>query len=190
MRAGLCFSIILGVLLGFCAATAQAAKEFGPLPGSTAPAFTLTDQNGEIRNLSGLMGEKGVVLVFYRSADWCGYCRAQLAQFGVSAKEIEKRGYKIAGISYDKADVLKRFHDRRKLSFPLLSDPGSKTISAYGLRDAQYGQGHFAHGVPHPVLLILDAKGIVKAKLFEEDYKKRPPIPLLVQTLDNLDKFR
>lgn len=191
MRPQMSLTIALVVVcasLTWRALAADTRVEFGPALGAKAPSFTLADQDGMKKSLAELVGEKGVVLVFFRSADWCGYCRAQLAQFGVSAKEIEKRGYKIAGISYDKAEVLKRFHERRKLAFPLLSDQGSKTINAYGLRDAQYRQGHFAYGVPHPVLLILDAKGTVKARLFEANYEKRPPVPLLLQTLDNLDK--
>jgi cytochrome oxidase Cu insertion factor (SCO1/SenC/PrrC family) len=42
----------------------------GPQIGSTVPSFTLTDQNGQSRTLQSLMGSKGVILVFFRSADW------------------------------------------------------------------------------------------------------------------------
>ncbi|CAN5382657.1 hypothetical protein BH20ACI2_BH20ACI2_09520 [soil metagenome] len=60
-----------------------------------------------------------------------------------------------------------------KLSFPLLSDPGHKTIDAYGLFDPAYiGKG--IEGIPHPAVLIIDEKRrIVWAKI-ESDYTKRP----------------
>jgi hypothetical protein len=38
--------------------------------GQTAPAFELKDQHGRSHTLKGLMGRKGVLLVFTRSADW------------------------------------------------------------------------------------------------------------------------
>jgi hypothetical protein len=38
--------------------------------GQTAPDFELKDQNGRPRTLNSLMGRKGVLLVFNRSADW------------------------------------------------------------------------------------------------------------------------
>ena len=38
--------------------------------GQTAPAFELKDQSGRTHTLKSLMGRKGVLLVFTRSADW------------------------------------------------------------------------------------------------------------------------
>jgi hypothetical protein len=38
--------------------------------GQTAPGFELKDQNGQTHTLKTLMGRKGVLLVFTRSADW------------------------------------------------------------------------------------------------------------------------
>ena len=38
--------------------------------GQIAPAFELKDQNGRTHTLKSLMGRKGVLLVFIRSADW------------------------------------------------------------------------------------------------------------------------
>jgi AhpC/TSA family len=38
--------------------------------GQTAPGFELKDQNGRTHTLKSLMGRKGVLLVFTRSADW------------------------------------------------------------------------------------------------------------------------
>jgi hypothetical protein len=38
--------------------------------GQTAPAFELKDQTGRTHTLKSLIGRKGVLLVFTRSADW------------------------------------------------------------------------------------------------------------------------
>jgi hypothetical protein len=42
----------------------------GPEPGYAAPAFSLPDQNGVSQSFDTLKGPKGLMLVFYRSADW------------------------------------------------------------------------------------------------------------------------
>lgn len=47
-----------------------AAEAPGPAVGAQAPAFALSDQNGQTRTLASLMGPKGLMLIFYRSADW------------------------------------------------------------------------------------------------------------------------
>ena len=48
----------------------QDATQFGPAAGATAPEFSLVDQFGQRRSMESLMGPQGIVLVFFRSADW------------------------------------------------------------------------------------------------------------------------
>ena len=45
-------------------------QKLGPQIGSRVPDFTLLDQKGQRRTLASLMGSKGLMLVFFRSADW------------------------------------------------------------------------------------------------------------------------
>jgi cytochrome oxidase Cu insertion factor (SCO1/SenC/PrrC family) len=45
-------------------------QTLGPQVGSRVPDFTLRDQKGQSRTLASLMGPKGLMLVFNRSADW------------------------------------------------------------------------------------------------------------------------
>jgi len=45
-------------------------RTVGPQVGSKVPSFTLPDQTGQSRTLESLMGPKGMILVFFRSADW------------------------------------------------------------------------------------------------------------------------
>jgi len=42
----------------------------GPQIGQRVPDFMLSDQTGKPRTLQSLMGAKGLMLVFARSADW------------------------------------------------------------------------------------------------------------------------
>ena len=56
------------LLLGLRVAAQTISK--GPEPGSSIPEFSATDQTGRARTLSDLTGPKGLMLVFFRSADW------------------------------------------------------------------------------------------------------------------------
>lgn len=42
----------------------------GPEAGEYIPDFSLPDQEGVLRSLANLSGPSGLLLVFYRSADW------------------------------------------------------------------------------------------------------------------------
>ena len=161
--------------------------ELGPAVNAKAPDIgTPNDFTGKPRSLASLMGEKGLVLFFFRSADWCPYCQAQMMDLNTVAADIEKRGYKLAGISYDQPEIQKTFIERRNIRYTLLSDPKSEIIDRYKLRDPQYPPGNFAYGVPRPIIFILDKSGTIKAKLYEDTYTKRPPAKLVLETLDKL----
>ena len=45
-------------------------SKLGPQVGSRVPEFKLSDQNGTSRTLQSIMGRRGAMLVFIRSADW------------------------------------------------------------------------------------------------------------------------
>ena len=66
--------LVLLMMLGAAAAAQQPPgvdlQAVGPRIGEVAPDFELPDQKGTPRTLSSLMGPKGAMLVFYRSADW------------------------------------------------------------------------------------------------------------------------
>ena len=42
----------------------------GPQVGERIPEFAIPDQNGTVQTLESIMGEKGAMIVFHRSADW------------------------------------------------------------------------------------------------------------------------
>jgi peroxiredoxin len=93
-------------------------------------------------------------------------------------KSIEDAGIELIGISYDSPAVLKTFSERAKITFPLLSDPDSKTIEAYHIRnEAARGK---AEGVPNPGTFILDQDGVIRAKLFLEGFRQRHTTEALI----------
>jgi hypothetical protein len=45
-------------------------SKLGPQVGERVPDFALKDQTGKTQTLQSIMGPKGAMLVFIRSADW------------------------------------------------------------------------------------------------------------------------
>jgi hypothetical protein len=86
---------------------------------------------------------------------------------------IRKQGLGLAAVSYDSVAVLKNFADRRHITFPLLSDPESKIIRAFGILNDTVQPGTAQFGIPYPGTFILDIKGTVVAKYFEDDFRER-----------------
>ncbi len=179
--------VIALVLIAVPVAVTAFADDLGPPVGTKAPDIgTPLDQTGHPRTLADLTGSNGLVLLFFRSADWCPFCKAQLIDINSGVAEIKKRGYNVAALSYDSPEILAAFTAKRDIAYTLLSDPKSEVIDRYKLRDPQYPPGSRAYGVPRPIIFILDANGIIKAKLYEESYKDRPPVTLVISKLDEL----
>lgn len=62
-------------------AIANPNYDLGPPVGTKLAGFgTPSDQNGTPRSLGSLMGKNGLMLFFFRSADWCPFCQAQLLE--------------------------------------------------------------------------------------------------------------
>lgn len=89
------------------------------------------------------------------------------------AEEFRKRGLNVAAVSYDSTEVLKNFAARRHITFPLLSDADSRAIRDFGILNETVQRDSFVYGVPNPGTYVLDAKGVVTAKYFEEDFHER-----------------
>lgn len=140
--------------------------------GAKAIDFTLKNSVGEDVALGALLQKGKVALVFVRSAEWCPFCRRQLQDLEKNLKDIEATGVQIVAISYDSPATLTAAAAKLGLTFPLLSDEGSKTIDAYGIRnEAATGRGA---GIPHPVVFILDQQGVIRVKLMRDGYRDRP----------------
>jgi hypothetical protein len=87
--------------------------------------------------------------------------------------EITRQGLGLVAISYDPPDTLKRFADSRGITFPLLSDSGSTLIRAFGILNETEKPGGRAYGIPHPGTFIVDRKGVVVSRFFEDAYQER-----------------
>jgi hypothetical protein len=87
--------------------------------------------------------------------------------------DIRRQGLGLVAISYDTPETLKAFTASRGISFPLLSDAGSAIIKRYGLFNATVDPKSRTYGIPHPGTFIVDRKGVVVSRFFEDAYQER-----------------
>ncbi|MFS1525597.1 thioredoxin-dependent thiol peroxidase [Microbulbifer sp. 2304DJ12-6] len=102
-----------------------------PKIGNLAPAFTLTNQNGEKVSLKDFRGKNHLVLYFYPKALTPG-CTTQACGIRDSAEAFKKRGTVVLGVSPDGVGKLQRFIEKQGLNFDLLSDEEHKIAQKYG----------------------------------------------------------
>ena len=111
----------------------------------------------------------------------------QLGQLQTDLKQYQDAGIPIVGISYDSVETLKQYTDQNGIEYRLLSDVGSKTIDAYGIRNTDVTAGSRTDGIPYPGTFLVDREGIIRAKLSEQDYKIRHTTAALLEAAKMLD---
>jgi hypothetical protein len=87
--------------------------------------------------------------------------------------DITRQGLGLVAVSYDSPATLKTFADSRGITFPLIADPGSAIIKRYGLFNDTVDPKSRSYGIPHPGTFILDRKGVVVSRFFEDAYQER-----------------
>jgi peroxiredoxin Q/BCP len=127
-------------------------------PGDRAPDFTLPDADGHDVRLADLRRRK-VVLYAYPAASTPG-CTTQAGDFRDSLASLRSAGYEVVGLSPDPPATLARFRDAEGLSFPLLSDPGTQVLTAYGAYGEKSLYGKTVVGVIRSTF-VLDEHGVV-----------------------------
>ena len=146
-------------------------------PGSEAPDFTLTDQDGNRVTLSELQGSP-VVLVFY-PLDFSPVCTDQLSVYQEVLPDFEERRAKVYGISVDQAFAHKAFQDKLGTTIPLLADfePKGEVARAYDMYIDSRGHNHRG-------FVVIDAEGKVKHWHREKTPLDIPGANLIFDALD------
>jgi len=101
-----------------------------PQVGDMAPEFTLPDQDGRPVSLRDFRGQN-VVVYFYPRAMTPG-CTVQACSLRDSADDLKRLNVVVLGISADSPARLRKFQERDKLNFTLLSDENHSVTGAYG----------------------------------------------------------
>jgi len=108
-----------------------------------------------------------VIVYFYPAAATPG-CTKQACDFRDSLSALTGGGLDVIGISPDKPAKLAKFRDDQKLTFPLLSDPDRKVLTAWGAYGEKTMYGKTVQGVIRSTFVV-DEKG----KIAEAQYNVR-----------------
>lgn len=113
--------------------------------GKAAPAFTLTNQEGDKVSLKDFRG-KHVILYFYPRDNTPG-CTKEACGFRDFNKEIQALDAIILGVSPDSVESHREFIAKHSLNFDLLSDPDRKVMTRYGAFGEKKMYGKTVQGV-------------------------------------------
>ena len=169
--------------------------------GDLAPDFTLTDQNGAAVALSGLLKDGPVVLSFYRGG-WCPYCNLELRALQARLADFRRLGARLIAVSPESPDGTVSTSEKNALTFPVLSDHGSRVARAFGvafdLADelrpiyARFGHAlpdvndHDSWTLPVPATFLIDVDGAIALAFVDVDYRSRLEPADIVAALEAL----
>ena len=144
---------------------------------------------GEELNLNEYIGQRPVVIVFYRGG-WCGYCTQHLSALQEVKTEIDSLGFELIAITPDDFIHLDSSIVRSNgLDYQLFSDKNIQAIEAFGIGwqvsdqlfnkykdrydlDLSWWSSATHHILPVPAVFVI-SKGIIQHQYINPDYSKR-----------------
>ena len=149
--------------------------------GTTAPDFTLVDQDRQPVTLSASRG-RPVVLAFFPGA-FSSTCTAELCTFNNRMSQLNAANAKVFGISVDTFFALKAFRDAQHLGFPLLSDFNKEVIRLY---DVFFEDMIGLKGLAKRAVFVIDKDGIIRHRQVVEDARNEPDYDQVFKVLGQL----
>jgi thioredoxin-dependent peroxiredoxin len=127
--------------------------------GDPAPDFTGQSGDGATVSLKELRG-KNVILFFYPKDDTPG-CTKEACSFRDHFAEFKARGVIVFGVSVDPVKSHRKFSEKFKLPFTLLSDEDKKIVEAYGVWGQKSFLGRKYMGT-HRVTFLIGPNGTIR----------------------------
>jgi thioredoxin-dependent peroxiredoxin len=120
-------------------------------PGDPMPESTLVGPDGptQLRDKLG----KPLVVYFYPKDETYG-CTKEACRFRDQYEDFVAAGAEVIGISRDDAASHAKFRDHHRLPFTLLSDPGGKVATSWGVKTTL--------GIPGRATFVFDKAGVVR----------------------------
>ena len=127
--------------------------------GDSVPAFSVSDDKGNTKQLSDYKGQK-LVVFFYPKANTPG-CTAEACDLRDHFKELQEAGYALLGVSADSEKKQRNFSEKYDFPFPLLADEDKQVINAFGVWGPKKFMGREYDGI-HRMTFIIDENGVVE----------------------------
>ncbi|MDX2194788.1 MAG: peroxiredoxin [Cytophagales bacterium] len=129
--------------------------------GDKAPFFTLFDQNNQVFDASRHIGKHPVVLFFYPRDDSPG-CTKEVCSFRDKYEDYQKIGTVVVGINPGSIMSHKKFSDKHKLQYSLLSDSKNDVADLFGVETSLLGY------IVSRVTFVINKEGIIEKIIKEQ----------------------
>jgi peroxiredoxin Q/BCP len=130
---------------------------------TSAPDFTLRDENGEEHQLSGYKG--GPVLLYFYPKDDTPGCTTEACNFRDDYSQYKDADVTILGVSPDSPASHLKFKLKYQLPFTLLADEDHAVCELYGVWGPKKHMGKEYLGV-HRTTYLIDPQGKIR-KVFQ-----------------------
>jgi peroxiredoxin len=157
--------------------------------GAKAPDFALHDISNRLVRSKDLLALGSLVITFFRGR-WCPYCVTELESWRDLYSDVRHRGALLIGISPQTVRQNDFTASQHGLSFPVLSDPGCRVASQFGLAYAVSGphrqyyrsilvnipfvNGNDSWQLPLPGTYVVASDGSVLFAAAHADFRVRP----------------
>ena len=136
--------------------------------GDKMPKFAVVDETGKQVTDKDLRGKK-TVIYFYPKDSTPG-CTAEACNIRDNYQSFMARGYQVFGVSKDSQASHVKFKEKYDLPFPLLSDPTTEMLQAFGAWGEKKLYGKSSMGTLRKTF-IFDKQGILERIIDKVDTK-------------------
>ena len=136
--------------------------------GDKIPAFSVIDETGKSVTERDVIGRK-TVIYFYPKDSTPG-CTAEACNLRDNYQSFMARGYQVFGVSKDSQASHVKFKEKYDLPVPLLSDPTTEMLQAFGAWGEKKLYGKVSFGTLRKTF-IFDENGILERIIDKVDTK-------------------
>ena len=171
--------------------------------GSPAPTFSGIDQNGQHIQLNEVIKDSLIVLQFYRG-EWCPHCNRHMSQLQDSVQLLNNLGAKVIAITPENKENIALTTSQTGASFSIVHDTNHVIMDAYKttfklglIKNIGYNiaginvkkRSEFNERLlPVPATYIIDQKGIIVGRYFNETYSERMPVSEMIKIIKAVNK--
>ena len=141
--------------------------------GDKMPEFELMNQDGEIVSSKDLLKSKKKTLIYFYPKDDTPGCTTEACGFRDLRYELQDKGVEIIGISKDNVKSHKKFAEKYKLNFTLLSDDLTEIIQKFGAWGQKTFMGHTTTGTLR-ISYLFNEHGVVEKVYGKVATKEHP----------------
>jgi peroxiredoxin len=140
--------------------------------GSSAPAFTLLDTDGNDYSSSSYAGKNAVIAFF--PAAFSGVCQEELCTFRDALADYSAINADLIGISTDGRFANGAFRDANNINFPILSDYKQSTINDFGVAWPDFA-GMDGYTAAQRSVFVINSDGKIAWKWLSDVPSDLPP---------------